>query len=77
MHRVADWFAQLNNKMGGDLAKIQTVGKVILYVASFLMLAYTPNRTEARVYNLLSAVYGGNMEGSRHGHEPSAVFKCI
>ena len=26
--RVADWFAQLNNKMGGDLNKIQTVGKV-------------------------------------------------
>lgn len=27
--RVADWFAQLNNKMGGDLNKIQTVGKVM------------------------------------------------
>ncbi len=26
--RVADWFAQLNNKMGGDLKKIQTVGQV-------------------------------------------------
>ena len=24
--RVADWFGQLNNKMGGDLKKIQTVG---------------------------------------------------
>jgi hypothetical protein len=24
---VADWFAQLNNKMGGDLKKIQTVGR--------------------------------------------------
>ncbi|KIZ01739.1 tyrosyl-tRNA synthetase [Monoraphidium neglectum] len=23
---VADWFAQLNNKMGGDLKKIQAVG---------------------------------------------------
>jgi len=23
---VADWFAQLNNKMGGDLAKIKVVG---------------------------------------------------
>ena len=27
---VADWFAQLNNKMGGDLAKIQTVGRYVL-----------------------------------------------
>ena len=25
-YRVADWFGQLNNKMGGDLKKIQTVG---------------------------------------------------
>ena len=24
---VADWFAMLNDKMGGDLKKIQTVGK--------------------------------------------------
>lgn len=24
---VADWFAQLNNKMGGDLKKIQVRGK--------------------------------------------------
>eukprot|EP00798_Chlamydomonas_sp_ICE-L_P004979 gene4979-34758_t len=24
---IADWFAQLNNKMGGDLKKIQTVGR--------------------------------------------------
>lgn len=30
LFRVADWFAQLNNKMGGDLNKIQTVGKVCL-----------------------------------------------
>ncbi|KAG1669515.1 hypothetical protein FOA52_015682 [Chlamydomonas sp. UWO 241] len=29
---VADWFAQLNNKMGGDLNKIQTVGKYMVEV---------------------------------------------
>ncbi|KAG2440015.1 hypothetical protein HXX76_004132 [Chlamydomonas incerta] len=29
---VADWFAQLNNKMGGDLKKIQTVGKYMVEV---------------------------------------------
>ena len=27
---MADWFAQLNNKMGGDLNKIQTVGKACI-----------------------------------------------
>lgn len=29
---VADWFALLNNKMGGDLEKIQTVGKYFIEV---------------------------------------------
>ncbi|KAJ0491045.1 putative tyrosine--tRNA ligase [Helianthus annuus] len=26
---IADWFAQLNNKMGGDLGRIQTVGRYL------------------------------------------------
>ena len=30
--RVADWFAQLNNKMGGDLKKIQNVGKYLIEI---------------------------------------------
>lgn len=29
---VADWFALLNNKMGGDLEKIQTVGRYMIEV---------------------------------------------
>lgn len=29
---VADWFALMNNKMGGDLKKIQTVGKYMIEV---------------------------------------------
>lgn len=29
---VADWFAQLNNKLGGDLKKIQTVGRYFVEV---------------------------------------------
>ena len=29
---IADWFAQLNNKMGGDLEKIQIVGKYMIEV---------------------------------------------
>lgn len=30
--RVADWFAQLNNKMGGDLKKIRVVGEYMIEV---------------------------------------------
>ncbi|KAI3426357.1 hypothetical protein D9Q98_008729 [Chlorella vulgaris] len=29
---VADWFAQMNNKMGGDLAKIQVVGRYLVEI---------------------------------------------
>ncbi|XP_062016973.1 tyrosine--tRNA ligase 1, cytoplasmic-like isoform X3 [Rosa rugosa] len=29
---IADWFAQLNNKMGGDLDKIETVGKYFIEI---------------------------------------------
>jgi lysophospholipase L1-like esterase len=35
---VADWFAQLNNKMGGDLKKIQTVGRYMVEVSRCNML---------------------------------------
>lgn len=33
---VADWFALMNNKLGGDLKKIQTVGKYMIEVWSAL-----------------------------------------
>lgn len=29
---IADWFAQLNNKMGGDLKKIQVVGQYLIEI---------------------------------------------
>ncbi|XP_059661361.1 tyrosine--tRNA ligase 1, cytoplasmic [Cornus florida] len=29
---IADWFAQLNNKMGGDLKKIQTIGRYMIEI---------------------------------------------
>lgn len=29
---IADWFAKLNNKMGGDLKKIETVGKYLIEI---------------------------------------------
>ena len=32
IYRVADWFAQLNHKMGGDLKKIRVVGEYMIEV---------------------------------------------
>lgn len=29
---IADWFAKMNNKMGGDLKKIQTVGRYMIEI---------------------------------------------
>ena len=29
---IADWFAQLNNKMGGDLKRIQTTGRYLIEI---------------------------------------------
>lgn len=29
---IADWFAQLNNKMGGDLKKIEVVGRYFIEI---------------------------------------------
>ncbi|XP_073011832.1 tyrosine--tRNA ligase 1, cytoplasmic [Typha latifolia] len=29
---IADWFAQLNNKMGGDLKKIRTIGRYLIEI---------------------------------------------
>ena len=29
---IADWFAQLNNKMGGDLDRIETVGHYLIEI---------------------------------------------
>lgn len=35
---VADWFAMMNHKFGGDLAKIQTVGRYFIEVHSHFVL---------------------------------------
>ena len=51
---VADWFAQLNNKMGGDLAKIKVVGDYMVnrrslffrfFLQSFLEMIFSHERT--------------------------------
>jgi tyrosyl-tRNA synthetase len=41
---IADWFAQLNHKMGGDLDKIKTVGRY--FVEVFKACGLNPDKTE-------------------------------
>ena len=36
---VADWFALMNDKMGGDLDKIKTVGRYLIEVRDILLVA--------------------------------------
>jgi len=44
---VADWFAQLNNKMGGDLAKIKAVGTYMVEIWKAI----------GKLYRLIFVVY--------------------
>jgi hypothetical protein len=43
---VADWFALMNNKMGGDLAKIQTVGAYMVEVWKAVGMDMTGGRVQ-------------------------------
>ena len=56
---VADWFAQLNNKMGGDLKKIQVVGKYLVEIWRALVCLATLGQE-------ISLAWRGWMARSRH-----------
>ncbi|XP_030524253.1 tyrosine--tRNA ligase 1, cytoplasmic isoform X1 [Rhodamnia argentea] len=43
---IADWFAQLNNKMGGDLKKIQTVGHYMIEIWKAVGMDLSDNKVE-------------------------------
>lgn len=43
---VADWFAQLNNKLGGDLNKIQTVGNYFIQIWKALGMKLEEGKVE-------------------------------
>lgn len=43
---VADWFAQLNNKLGGDLNKIQTVGDYFVEIWKALGMKLEEGKVE-------------------------------
>jgi tyrosyl-tRNA synthetase len=68
---VADWFALLNNKMGGDLKKIQTVGRYMIEVRKFVATWYLyPNRC------VLTRDIAG-VESSGHEHGKRRIFVGI
>ena len=43
---IADWFAQLNNKMDGDLKKIQTVGRYLIEIWKAVGMDFNDNKVE-------------------------------
>ncbi|KAF8041593.1 hypothetical protein BT93_A0249 [Corymbia citriodora subsp. variegata] len=43
---IADWFAQLNNKMNGDLKKIQTVGRYLIEIWKAVGMDLADNKVE-------------------------------
>ncbi|KAK3444603.1 hypothetical protein EUGRSUZ_A00956 [Eucalyptus grandis] len=43
---IADWFAQLNNKMDGDLKKIQTVGRYLIEIWKAVGMDLADNKVE-------------------------------
>ena len=57
---VADWFAMMNNKLGGDLNKIQTVGQYMIEVSAKLCYC---NRTNT----------ASDLESGWNGSFPSGV----
>ncbi|PKI65435.1 hypothetical protein CRG98_014174 [Punica granatum] len=43
---IADWFAKMNNKMGGDLKKIQTVGRYLIEIWKAVGMDISDNKVE-------------------------------
>ena len=75
---VADWFALMNDKMGGDLEKIKTVGKYLVEVCHTIQRfpcssTFAGKRNVAdgvtECSNAVSIVTG--VEGDRDGYESS------
>ena len=62
--QVADWFAQLNNKMGGDLKKIQTVGRYMVEVRARVQTLQSKTKCKAK-QSLLHVV-----------RQPVLLFSC-
>ena len=66
---VADWFALMNDKMGGDLDKIKTVGK---YLSYYTLSTIMSHHFSAGNHLILPFFYrqisGGSVEGNGHGH---------
>lgn len=76
---IADWFAQLNNKMGGDLKKIQTVGRYMIEIwkavgmkLDRVQFLWSSEEINARAYEYWPLV----MEVARHNKLPRILRCC-
>lgn len=70
--RVADWHAQLNNKMGGDLKKIQTVGEYMVEI--WRAAGMEGIGTKVQAHSLLTALIFRTLKDSSKADRRHDVF---
>lgn len=75
---VADWFALMNDKMGGDLAKIQTVGEYLVEVwsAAGMDMANVEFRWSSKDINQNAAEYWGIVLDIARRNTLARITKC-
>jgi tyrosyl-tRNA synthetase len=76
---VADWFAQLNNKMGGDLKKIQDVGMYMIEIWKVIGMDMTNVRflwASEEINNNANEYWGRVMEIARMNNLPRIQRCC-
>lgn len=76
---VADWFAQLNNKMGGDLKKIQEVGMYMIEIWKVIGMDMTNVRflwASEEINNNANEYWGRVMEIARMNNLPRIQRCC-
>jgi tyrosyl-tRNA synthetase len=76
---VADWFAQLNNKMGGDLKKIQEVGMYMIEIWKVIGMDMTNVRflwASEEINNHANEYWGRVMEIARMNNLPRIQRCC-
>uniref|UniRef100_A0A0D6QRW4 tyrosine--tRNA ligase n=1 Tax=Araucaria cunninghamii TaxID=56994 RepID=A0A0D6QRW4_ARACU len=76
---IADWFAQLNNKMGGDLKKIRTVGQYMIEIwkavgmkLDRVQFLWSSDEINSRAHEYWPLV----MEVARHNNLPRILRCC-
>ncbi|KAL8474483.1 hypothetical protein ACS0TY_031080 [Phlomoides rotata] len=69
---IADWFAQLNNKMDGDLKKIQTIGQYLIEIWKALGMNIEGGQINSRAHEYCPLV----MDIARRNKLPRIVRCC-